>query len=592
MPGLGEPGGFGGGAGAKGATHYAGTAGGTGGGGGGLGAGGDIFVAGGGVLTVDGGLLSGGAVAGGSGAADGAAYATGIFLQGNETITLSAAAGTTLTIDDQIADQTGAAGKAATPGTGALAIAGSGTVLLAAANSFHGGIAIQSGTLDLAAAGAAGSGAISFAAPLAVDPTLEFAANLVPGAAIENFGPNDTIEIAGFLATGTQYAGGVLTLVGAGLADSVTLNLPGLASGDLRLSDDAAADLTTVTTDAVALPCFLRGTRILTERGPLAVENLAVGDRAITAAGAARPIVWLGHRTVDTAQQPHPQKAWPIRVCAGAFGAGLPGRDLWLSPDHAVAAEGVLIPVRLLVNGRTIRQVPRADVEYWHVELDAHDILFAEGLPAESYLDTGNRAGFQTAAAPLPARADRTPKHPSAKHWPAKPGPAKHWSETCRPLAFDGPAVERARRTLLAQAERLGHVVTDDHDLHLLADGSRLDPIQLAAGRFAFALPAGAARIELRSHDFVPAQMLAASTDRRRLGACIGRLQLDGRDIALDDAARFGEGWHAAEHYDGAPQRWTDGAAHLPPGTRRVVLELAGPGRYWRPLRDELMAAG
>jgi hypothetical protein len=88
-----------------------------------------------------------------------------------------------------------------------------------------------------------------------------------------------------------------------------------------------------------------------------------------------------------------------VRVAAHAFGADRPHRTLWLSPDHAVflADQAALVPIRYLLNGSTVAQVPMAEVTYWHVELDRHAVLLADGLPAESYLDTGNRAGFANA---------------------------------------------------------------------------------------------------------------------------------------------------------------------------------------------------
>ena len=85
---------------------------------------------------------------------------------------------------------------------------------------------------------------------------------------------------------------------------------------------------------------------------------------------------------------------WPIRIQAGAFAPNTPRRDLLLSPDHAVYVDGRLIPVRYLVNGASIAQVETDSVTYWHVELDRHDVILAEGLAAESYLDTGNRSVF------------------------------------------------------------------------------------------------------------------------------------------------------------------------------------------------------
>jgi collagen type I/II/III/V/XI/XXIV/XXVII alpha len=65
-----------------------------------------------------------------------------------------------------------------------------------------------------------------------------------------------------------------------------------------------------------------------------------------------------------------------------------------LSPDHAIFAEGVLIPVKHLINGATIRQVVTPAITYFHVALDRHSVILAEGLPVESYLDTGDRHAF------------------------------------------------------------------------------------------------------------------------------------------------------------------------------------------------------
>ena len=85
---------------------------------------------------------------------------------------------------------------------------------------------------------------------------------------------------------------------------------------------------------------------------------------------------------------------WPVRVYAGAFGPGLPRRDLLLSPDHAIFVNNVFVPVKFLVNGTTVAQEPRSSVTYYHVELPRHDIVLAEGIAVESYLDLGDHADF------------------------------------------------------------------------------------------------------------------------------------------------------------------------------------------------------
>ncbi|MGE0418132.1 MAG: SdiA-regulated domain-containing protein, partial [Acetobacteraceae bacterium] len=147
------------------------------------------------------------------------------------------------------------------------------------------------------------------------------------------------------------------------------------AALDLRIEN-----LNVVATDAV-IPCFAAGTMILTDRGEVAVEDLAVGDVVPTAETEVHlPIVWIGSRQVDCVRHPNPKAVWPIRVAKGAFGKGAPSRDLFLSPDHAVYCQDVLIPVKYLVNGTTIAQVEVDSVTYFLVVLTRREILLGEGL--------------------------------------------------------------------------------------------------------------------------------------------------------------------------------------------------------------------
>ncbi len=137
------------------------------------------------------------------------------------------------------------------------------------------------------------------------------------------------------------------------------------------------------------VPCFATGTRLLTAAGEIAVEHLLGRRPGADAAGRRlAPVRWIGRRAIDCRRHPRPEQVWPVRVRAGAFGPGRPARDLLLSPDHSVHVDGALIPVRHLVNGASVRQQAVDLVEYWHIELASHDVLFAEGLPVESYLDT------------------------------------------------------------------------------------------------------------------------------------------------------------------------------------------------------------
>ena len=140
--------------------------------------------------------------------------------------------------------------------------------------------------------------------------------------------------------------------------------------------------------------CFYAGTMLATPDGEMEVEKLAQGDMLLTANGA-KPVRWIGQSHVHT-RFADPLRALPIRIRAGALGDGLPGRDLLLSPDHAICLDGVLVQASALVNGATIIReydVPE-EFTYYHVELDTHELLLAEGVQAESFVDNVDRMHF------------------------------------------------------------------------------------------------------------------------------------------------------------------------------------------------------
>ena len=149
----------------------------------------------------------------------------------------------------------------------------------------------------------------------------------------------------------------------------------------------------------VAVACFAAGTMIQTPNGERAVEDLRPGDPVVTAGGETRPIRWVGQRRIDCASHETPHEVWPVRIAAGALARGVPARDLYLSPDHALFLSGVLVPARHLINGTGIVQTPCGAVCYHHVELDEHDVILAESVPVETYLDTGDRGKFDGVAA-------------------------------------------------------------------------------------------------------------------------------------------------------------------------------------------------
>ena len=147
------------------------------------------------------------------------------------------------------------------------------------------------------------------------------------------------------------------------------------------------------------VPCYCPGTLILTALGETAVERLAMGDVVVTAAGRLEPIRWVGRRSYAGAFIAGRHMMLPVCIRAGAFADGIPHSDLFVSPGHAVLLEGRLVPAWRLVNGVSVVQADAVDeVTYIHVELARHHILFANGAPAESFLDDRCRGQFHNAA--------------------------------------------------------------------------------------------------------------------------------------------------------------------------------------------------
>jgi hypothetical protein len=234
-------------------------------------------------------------------------------------------------------------------------------------------LASYDGTTDFAGpSGHADLGMTDATGPLGASP---FLATETDPSILAAFTGNGIYDLP-ISSTGTSFAQGGANLV-----------------SELLLDPGADVEISYVYAPSVA--CFAAGTRIMTESGPIAVEHLTVGMQAVTAtSGASAPIIWIGHRTVDCRRHPKPLAVSPVRIRAGAFGPGVPSSDVLLSPDHAVFFNDVLIPVRLLVNGKSVVRETVDHITYYHVELERHDLLLAEGLPVESFLDTDNRSAF------------------------------------------------------------------------------------------------------------------------------------------------------------------------------------------------------
>jgi hypothetical protein len=367
---------------------------------------------------------------------------------------------------------------------------------------------------------------------------------------------NAVFEIAN---TGTGYAQPTIIFQANSQISGINGALLNESSHDLFLTISGSVGTDGSVIELGDVPCYCRGTLILTDEGERPVEGLAVGDRVMTVSGAARPIRWVGRRSFDGRFICGNRNVLPVVVSAGALGDGVPARDLWLSPEHALYIDKLLVPARLLVNGMTITQVAEVEkLEYFHIELDPHDVIVADGAPAETYLECGNRRMF----------------HNAAEHAALYPHGLPQRGRPCALRVGAGLAAAAIHRRLVARAMALGHRLTDDPGLHLIADGVKVAPLTVDCGMYRFSLDHRPSEVLLASRKTTPAEIDAASRDRRRLGVNLHRISLRDTDWTFDilpdnPHLQLQGGFHASE----GDHRWTDGMALLP---SRVLALFAG----------------
>ncbi len=221
-----------------------------------------------------------------------------------------------------------------------------------------------------------------------------------------------------------------------------------------------------------------------------------------------------------------------------------------MSAGHSVCVDllgEVFIPIGYLVNGATIAEAEVDTISYWHVELDSHDVLIANNLPAESYLAMGNRGAFEELRGLLPAIME---------------GRERTHADFCRPVLTGGAVLDFLRQRLAARAEEIGWTRSRDADLRLAADGDIIRP-RLEGSVATFEVPASAKDVRLMSNVFSPAPF--GSNDPRMLGVMLcDELALGHRKVSLGDE-RLRDGVHQLENHDGNLRRWTNGELILDP---------------------------
>ena len=144
--------------------------------------------------------------------------------------------------------------------------------------------------------------------------------------------------------------------------------------------------------------CLCEGTLVRTARGDIAVEDLAPGELIVVAGGETKVLGRVLSSRFGAEELAENPKLYPVRIVAGALGAGLPARDLLVSRQHRMlvsskivanqtgAPEALISAIRLVGLPGVFVDHSLREVAYFHVVLEEHAIIFAEGCPTESLL--------------------------------------------------------------------------------------------------------------------------------------------------------------------------------------------------------------
>ncbi|MGX7346257.1 Hint domain-containing protein [Acetobacter pasteurianus] len=233
--------------------------------------------------------------------------------------------------------------------------------------------------------------------------------------------------------SGMSISGSTFTFTNSDTGQVETLQIEG-GSGDYTLTSTDGQGIYEIEDGT---PCYCRGTLIETDRGEVPVEHLQIGDLVRTLEHGFRPIRWIGRRAYSGQFAAGNPDVLPVIFRRGSLAQGLPRQDLSVSPLHAMYLDNVLVPAVALVNGTSIMQAEAMDeVAYFHIELESHDVIFANGAWSETFVDDESRGMFHNAA-------EYAALYPSAHKQPA---------QYCAPRVEEGPRLEAIRKRLNARA--------------------------------------------------------------------------------------------------------------------------------------------
>ncbi|OAJ67209.1 membrane protein [Gluconobacter cerinus] len=478
----------------------------------------------------------------------------------------------------------------------------SGGNVYAASGGTIGATAVQSGATLSAAAGAVISGTVTAAQGASVTisttagGTIDLQGNGNVGLTITGSGSPTTV-ISGFSEDKAAGTADSLTLTDVKAADvasvtypdadhvtftlkdgsAVTLNIIGVQNVGYTLASDASGDL-------VYEVCFLADTLIAGPNGNIAVQDLAPGDTVTSyrdGQAYSSTVSWAGKaHCVVRPEKADDEAGYPVRILENAIALGVPFQDMLVTSEHCLFLDGKFIPVRMLVNGRSIfYDKSFTSYDYFHIETEGHSVIMANGALTESYLDTGNRRAFEQ-------KSNVFMFGQKAKSWENDAAAAL---TVCRDL------VEPVYRQIEQRAQELQFAVqapvattVTKSNLHLVSDrGHRIQPLRTVDNRVMFMIPGDVSSVRIVSNSSRPADAIGPFVDdRRMLGVLIGDVSFFDSGVTVNIKTHLTKenlsGWHSVEHI---PMRWTNGNAYLPLGARlpggigllAIKVEAAGP---------------
>ncbi|MDN7353273.1 Hint domain-containing protein [Acetobacter senegalensis] len=364
-----------------------------------------------------------------------------------------------------------------------------------------------------------------------------------------------------------------LTVTGTGGTASVTLDpassdiIPGQSFQFVR-DDDGSLVIET---------CFLAGSMIETPRGDSAVENLRLGDDVfayVNGRPEKRRVIWAGkaHATVRP-DLPDDEAGYPVRILKNAIADGVPYKDMLITAEHCLFFDGRFVPVRMLVNGRSIFYDKSIfSYDYYHIETEQHSVLKADGMLTESYLDTGNRRSFRQDGRVITLG-----------------GKTRSWEHDAgAPLCVDRAFVEPLFHALACRKSTLIEYqnpapekapLLHDPDLRLVTErGATIRPVRHRDEQYSFMLPSGTQSVRILSRASRPTDVIGPFVDdRRQMGVAVGEVSLvtakGQQTVTTHLQENKPEGWHADMGWNGVA--WTNGNALLPLDAQQVEGDMA-----------------